>query len=166
MLNVDGSQTLKRFAAAARRLMEEGVVDADEGRFSKTVFMSATGEVSDLEPAIIQAAASERFSLVMLMFGVTGQAKGPRSLTVALDGEDGPPRLFRDCALVEAEDGRIIAVPRGRGAEGHFAIEPSGLVHRPGRPSALGPGMVRASRRLAAAAREVAVTGPFLAIHA
>lgn len=166
MFDVNSLQPIHRFAAAARKLMEEGVVDAASGRFSKTIFMGADSSGSEIERTAIKTAVDSGYSLVVLVFGRTGQAKGPRSLTVAVAGEDGAPRVFRDCALVENDDGRLIAVPRGRGADGHFVIGHDGLVHRPGRPATLGPGMVRASKRLVAAARELTHVGPSLSVHA
>jgi hypothetical protein len=165
MVQVNGFEMMKRFAAAARSLVEAGMVDASDGRFSKTLFVAGAEQDGPVERCAISAAAENGFSLVWLVFSQTGKAKGPRSITVAHRMNDGAVRVFRDCALVEDDGGRFIIVPRGPGADGHFAVGEHGLEHRPRKPATLGPGMVRAARRLAETARGLDRTGSSIGIH-
>jgi hypothetical protein len=165
MVQSNGFEIMKRFAAAARQVMEDGLVNADEGRFSRTVFMAGGSPDGDIVRVGIEAAIAQGLGIVMLEFGTTGVLRGPRRFSAAIRGEDGQPRLFRDCALVDDGGERLVLVPRGEGGGGHLAVGERGLEHRPGRPSSLAGGMARAARRLTAAARSLTDVGPVLEIH-
>ena len=165
MVQSNGFEIMKRFTAAARQLMEGDIVNADEGRFSRTVFMAGGSSDADVVRLGIDAAIAQSFGLVMLEFGMSGVSNGPDRFMAAIRGEDGLPRLFRDCALVEGKADRLVLVPRDSVDGGHLAVGDRGLEHRSGRPVSLSAGMARATRRLLAAARAVKNAGPVLEVH-
>lgn len=165
MTQTVGFQKMKQFASAARSVLEEGTVDASKGRFSKTLFLACVGNDPVPLQCAIAAGITNGLGAVLLIFGPGSKSSGPRAYTAVVEGPDGNAQVFQDCALVEVEGGRLILVPRGRGAHGHLAIGPSGLELRPGRPNALGPGMVKAAQRLASTAKNLRELGPFIDIH-
>lgn len=165
MSKTNGFEMMKRYATAARTIIDGGIVNAAEDRPSKTVFMSAVGSGSFEEACAVSAATEGGLGLVVLAFGHTGKSKGPGSLTAAIRAEAGPPLVFRDCALVETEDGRLIMVPRWAGAAGDIVLGEHGLEHRPETLWPLGPGMIRAARRLAEAAQRLQHVGPTVEFH-
>lgn len=160
---VNGHEQMKRFATAARALMEQGRVDADAGVFSKTLFMSATGRSSDVEAAARLSAAKQGWGMVSLEFGRTGRAKGPLSFKVSFLDDNGKSSVVRDCTLVCDADEKFVLVPRS--ATYHFAVGPNGLERRHGRPVSAGAGAIRAARALADAAKRADVNSPFLEMH-
>lgn len=158
---VKGFEQMKRFATAARKLMEGENVDPAAGRYSRTLFMSASRRDSDVEEAARIAAGEQGWSLVALQFGSGSKAKGPQGFTVSPNGA-GRDGIVRDCAL--AFDGeRHVLVPPA--ATFHFAIGPDGLERRHGRPANLGAATVRATRGLVAAAKQVDRTEPVFEVH-
>lgn len=160
---VNGHEQMKRFATAARALMEKGHVDVDASVFSKTLFMSVTRRSSDVEAAALLAAAEQGWSLITLEFGRTGRAKGPLSYTVSFLHDGGASDVVHDCTLVRDADDTFVLVPRS--ATYHFAIGPKGLERRHGRPVNVGAGAIRATRALAEAARHADRNSPFFEVH-
>lgn len=160
---VNGHEQMTRFTKAARTLMERGQVDASAGRFSRTLFMGATGSDLGAEAAARQSAAAQGWSLVTLRFGRTGRAKGPLSYSVALLVEGGASQIVHDCSLVLDADGSFVLVPRS--ATYHFAVRPNGLERRHGRPADAATGAVRAARALSDAAKHADPTSMFLEVH-
>lgn len=160
---VSGHEQMKRFTTGARKLMEAGHVDTDAGRFSKTLFMSATKEDWDVETAARTAAAIQGWSLVTLRFGKTGRARGPLCYSVSLLREDGSSDIVHDCSLVSGSDDGFVLVPHS--ATYHFAVGPNGLERRHGRPANVGAGAIRAARALAAAAKRADPQELFLEVH-
>lgn len=160
---VNGHEQMKRFATAARALMEKGHVDTDAGIFSKTLFISVTRRSSDVEKAALLSAAAEGLGMVTLEFGRTGRAKGPLSYTVSFPNEGGTSDVVHECALVRDADETFVLVPRS--ATYHFAIGANGLERRHGRPSNAGAGAIRAMRALAEAAKRADRNSPFFEVH-
>ena len=158
MLN--GHEQMKRFATAARTLMEKGYVDVDAGMFSKTLFMSVTHRDSSLEARARRAAVRQGWGMVALEFGRTGRAKGPLSYTVSFLKEGATYDVVHDCTLVRDGDDTFVLVPAA--ATFHFAIGSGGLERRHGRPSNVGAGAIRATRALIEAAKHADRNAPFL----
>ncbi|MES2096770.1 MAG: hypothetical protein V4459_08405 [Pseudomonadota bacterium] len=163
---VTGHEQLQRYAQAARELMEAGFVDADAGRYSRTIFASARkGGDPAIVKCIFEAASMSGFCAVMLEFGRSATAKGPVCFTVSMADGDGGAQTTRDCALALDADGKYVLVPRGAvSATFHFAIGEQGLERRHGRVANLAACTVRASRDLAARSRKVASYAPGLSI--
>lgn len=159
---VEGFEHMKRFAAAARALMEKGYVDAHAGRYSRTLFMSVSVRGSDVEAAGLAAAAEQGWNLVSLEFGKGSKAKGPRSVTVSMNRADGPADIIHDCALVRDRDSYVIVPPA---ATFHFAIGEGGLERRHGRPANLAAMRIRAARDLIDAAKRADPKSPCLEVH-
>lgn len=147
---------LRRFANAARLLLEDDWVDADAGRFSTTVYMSVSGSDSLEERAAVAVASEQGLSLVVMQFGTGSAAKGPRCCTVVGRAADGSAVVAQDCAFFLGDNrGEFVAVTRGPDADGHFVGVQGRLEHRPGRPASLTAGIIRAGRLLVEAARRV-----------
>lgn len=155
---VSGHEQMKRFTAAARNLMEEGQVDVDTGRFSKTLFISATRRNSDVETAAMLAVAEQGWSMVTLQFGPTGRAKGPQDYTVSFLGERGASEIVHECMLVRDAAGKFVLAPRS--ATYHFAVGPNGLERRHGRPANIAASAIRTKRSLAGAAKRADPNSP------
>lgn len=159
---VTGHEQLQRYAQAARELMEAGFVDADAGRYSKTIFASTRqGGDPAIVKCIFEAASLGGLNAVMLEFGRVGASKGPLSFIVSMqNGADGA-YATHDCVLALDADGRYLLVPRGPvSATFHFAIGEQGLERRHGRPTNLGACTIRAGRGLTARSRTVALDSP------
>lgn len=146
---VSGHEQMKRFTTAARTLLEAGFVDVEAGRYSKTLFMSATRRSSEVEAAALLAAAEQGWSMVTLEFGRTGRAKGPLGYSVSFLNEGGASDVVHDCMLVRDDDGKFVLVPPS--ATYHFAVGPNGLERRHGRPAQVAASAIRAARSLAKA---------------
>ena len=159
---MNGLAHMKRFAVAASNLMEKGHVDTAAGRYSKTIFVSATRRGSILGECARLAAAAQGLSMVLLEFGDTGRAKGPRSYSVAM-GKGGSGEVVHDCTLTTDADGTFVLVPRS--ATYHFAVGPDGLDMRHGRPANLAVNAIRATRALAKAAKQADPNSLFLEAH-
>lgn len=144
-----------RIATAARRLIEGDLVNAAQGRFSRTVFMTNLLGDELIERCAFQAALGNGLGAVSLR---SGRDKGatPRRANVAF-AHEGAPLEVRDCVLwAEDSKDRIVLVPWDAREERHFAIGPNGLEQRAGRPAAmLGQGMSQAKSRLERLARSL-----------
>lgn len=159
---VNGFEHMKRFAAAARGLMEKDHVNAGEGRFSRTLFMSVTQRGSSVEAAARSAAAEQCWNLVTLEFGSGSKAKGPQTITVSINAADGHAEISHGCAFVRDGDQYVIVPPA---ATFHFAMGPHGLVRRHGRPANLAAGRIHAVRDLVAAAKRADPKSPCMEVH-
>ncbi|RYY26122.1 MAG: hypothetical protein EOP62_11630 [Sphingomonadales bacterium] len=159
---VNGFEHMKRFAAGARALMEEGHVDSAAGRYSRTLFMSVSERGSDLEAAARGAAAVQGWNLVTLEFGHSSKAKGPQAITVSMNNADGDAEIIHDCALVRDGDRHVIVPPA---ATFHFAIGADGLERRHGRPANIAAGRIQAGRDLTAAAKRADPESPCMEAH-
>lgn len=157
------TNTLGRFASAARSMVEGNLADEATGCFSKTVFLASDGRHPFLIDATLNAARDYDLGAVVLEFGFGSHARGPRSWTVAamIDGEQ---VIVRDCALWIGGQGKAVLIPRAAKQTEHFVMTECGLVRCAGNPApSLAAGTIRAANRLVRLARTIA-KGPSFGI--
>lgn len=148
----DGSAGI--FAAAGRQLIEGGMANAVEGRFSRVVFAVDGTKDERLESCLFEAAVENGHGAVLLRASGTGTTTPNRASLAFMQG--GERIEARNCVLWSDEEGPLLIVPFDARQDLHFAVGPAGLERRPGRPATmLGQGMIRAKRRLEKVARNL-----------